>query len=208
MTTDAPQWRPLSDAPSIIGAVSAGLAPNAQRQALSVALASGPVLVRGQSLSRPLQQPIQDLLVGGQVDVDAAHRNELRGRRGNDRLDFWGVEIDQTSLTQYVREFLAPAAPLAPEEPGSVAATVASRWRDKFQVPEFEVDLTRTPNKPGRKSMREEIHDALDDLKQKEPNWPFDNVKGDLQKTMNSGGKHWNYKTFSRHRASWKAASP
>ena len=213
MTTDVPQWRPLSDARSIIGVACVWLSPyHAAVEALDAALQSGQVQVRGSSLSRPLQQPIESYLSGASLELAYVDVNKLGGFRGKDRLDFWNVEIDQTSLTRYIRERLAPAsawpnqpeaAPRAQDEPRSAAATVPSRWRDKFKMPQLDDELAPTP-KRGRKPMRDEIYAALDKLRESEPAWQFNHAKEDRKKIENLGRKVWAYSTFCRHRASWK----
>ena len=207
MTTDAPQWRPLSDAPSIIGAACVWLGPpyHASASALDAALQSGQVRARGSCLSRPLQQPIESYLSGANLDFAYVHLNEIKGLRGNDRLEFWNVEIDRTSLTQYVREFLAPAA-ARPDEPEagpppagyaqSVGAAVWSRWQDKFQMPELD-DRLAPASSCGRKPVDKAIHDALNHLREKEPTWPFNHAKADQKQIESLGGERWGFNILS-----------
>ena len=190
---DIPEWRPLRDAPAIIGEASSwlGAASHSGRSALRAALASGMVLVRGSCLTDHLVQPIQQRLSNA-AKLDAVPElNEVTLGAGPDRVVFWNVEIDRLTLFGYVRAYLAPRA-----TPGEQSASDESQASHANPLP-----LRRS----GPPSRREEIIRVLEEMRSE--HWLFSAIKTDhaevRRRVESPDDRGLSVQTFARFRTAW-----
>jgi hypothetical protein len=189
MLTDSPEWRPLRDAPAIIGEACSLLGPelHAGFDALCVALASGKVRVRAMSFSSLIVRPIERDLQNAPAIDPRPFANEIA--LGGAKIAFWNVEIDRVTLSRFVTADLAPAAPKAEVRNSTPMA------------------LVELHDPPGPKSRKDEIVAVLDQISSDGEG--SESAMADHREVMrrlgNPQGRGYSYKTFWRVRAAWLA---